>query len=63
MIKKKETKNEIKEEIIIKKEVPDFYVISRGETLEDVSKKFELNVEDLKKLNGEVIGGNQIRLK
>lgn len=63
MIKKKETKKEIKEEIIIKKEVPDFYVISRGETLEDVSKKFELNVEDLKKLNGEVIGGNQIRLK
>lgn len=55
---------EIKEEPIKEvKEVPDYYLLKIGETLEDVAKKFGLEVEKLKKLNGDVIGGNQIKLK
>lgn len=55
---------EIKEEPIKEvKEVPDFYLLGVTETLEDVAKKFGLEVEKLKELNVDVIGGNQIKLK
>jgi hypothetical protein len=43
--------------------VPEFYTLRIGETLKDVATKFGLNEEELTKLNGEVIGTNQIRLK
>lgn len=43
--------------------VPEYYTLRIGETLKDVAKKFGLNEESLKKLNGEVIGTNQIKLK
>lgn len=43
--------------------VPEFYILRIGETLKDVATKFGLNEEELTKLNGEVIGTNQIRLK
>ena len=43
--------------------VPDFYVLKIGETLKDVANKFGLNETQLKELNGEVIGTNQIKLK
>jgi hypothetical protein len=43
--------------------VPEFYTLRIGETLKDVANKFGLNEEELTKLNGEVIGTNQIRLK
>ena len=43
--------------------VPDFYVLKIGETLKDVANKFGLNENQLKELNGEVIGTNQIKLK
>lgn len=53
---------EIKEEPI-EIEIADYYVLGIGETLEDVSKKFNLDLAKLKEINGEVIGGNQIKLK
>lgn len=60
-IKEVETKEEIKE---IKKEpIEDYYMLKIGETLEDVAKKFNLDLAKLKELNGEVVGGNQIKLK
>ena len=43
--------------------VPEYYTLRIGETLKDVAKKFGLNEDSLKKLNGEVIGTNQIKLK
>lgn len=43
--------------------VPEFYTLRIGKTLKDVATKFGLNEEELTKLNGEVIGTNQIRLK
>lgn len=43
--------------------VPEYYTLRIGETLKDVAKKFGLNEESLKKINGEVIGTNQIKLK
>lgn len=43
--------------------VPEYYTLRIGETLKDVANKFGLNEEELTKLNGEVIGTNQIRLK
>ena len=43
--------------------VPEFYTLRIGETLKDVANKFGLKEEELTKLNGEVIGTNQIRLK
>lgn len=52
-------KEEIKEEV----SVPEYYVLKVGETLEEVAKKFNLDEEKLKELNGEVIGTNQIKLK
>lgn len=53
---KKETKE-------ITEEVEEFYIMRQGETLKDVAKKFKLDEKKLKKLNGEVFGTNQIRLK
>ena len=52
-------------EIVEIKEAPveEYYVMKIGETLEDVAKKFKLDVEKLKELNGEVFGTNQIKLK
>lgn len=64
--KKEEIKEvEIKEEIKEIKEEPieDYYMLKIGETLEDVAKKFNLDLAKLKELNGEVVGGNQIKLK
>lgn len=43
--------------------VPEFYTLRIGETLKDVATKFGLNETQLKELNGEVIGTNQVRLK
>jgi len=43
--------------------VPEFYILRIGETLKDVANKFGLKEENLKNINGEVIGTNQIRLK
>ena len=43
--------------------VPEFYTLRIGETLKDVANKFGLNEAQLKELNGEVIGTNQIKLK
>lgn len=43
--------------------VPEFYTLRIGETLKDVANKFGLDEEQLTKINGEVIGTNQIRLK
>ena len=43
--------------------VPEFYTLRIGETLKDVANKFGLNETQLKELNGEVIGTNQVRLK
>lgn len=57
---KKKKVEEVKEEV---KEVPEFCFIKVGETLKDVSKKFGISEEELKKLNGEVFGGNQIKLR
>lgn len=60
-MKKREEKNVTKEKKNIN--VPEYYVLKIGETLNDVAKKFELSEETLKKLNGEVIGTNQIKLR
>lgn len=43
--------------------VPEYYILKIGETLKDVAKKFKLDVKKLEKLNGEVVGTNQIKLK
>ena len=43
--------------------VPEFYTLRIGETLKDVANKFGLDEEELTRLNGEVIGTNQIKLK
>lgn len=65
MAKKKKI---IEEPIIeeIKVEIPDTYILRIGETLEDVSKKFGISLEELNKINNyptNVIGTNQIKLK
>lgn len=60
-MKKREEKNVTKEKKNIN--VPEYYTLKIGETLNDVAKKFELSEETLKKLNGEVIGTNQIKLR
>lgn len=62
MRKAKKVKEEI-EEVIEVKDVPEFYVLGIGETLTDVAKKYNLDVNKLKELNGDVIGSNQIKLK
>lgn len=51
------------EENASKIDVPEYYTLKIGEALKDVAIKFGLNEEELTKLNGEVIGTNQIRLK
>lgn len=60
-----ETIEEIVEESVveIKKDVPEFYMLKIGETLNDVAKKFNLDIKKLEELNGDVIGTNQIKLK
>lgn len=68
MARKKKVVEEVKEEIIIEEKVidiPEYYMLKVGETLEDVSKKFNVSIDKLKELNGnvEVFGGNQIKLK
>lgn len=65
MRKKKveETPVEVVEEVVEVKDVPEFYILKIGETLKQVANKFGLKEEDLKNLNGEVVGTNQIRLK
>lgn len=61
-MKKKEEKiiEEVKEE---NTNVPEYYTLRIGETLKDVAKKFKLDEKELEKINGEVIGTNQIKLK
>ena len=61
-MKKKEEKiiEEVKEE---NANVPEYYILRIGETLKDVAKKFKLDEKELEKINGEVIGTNQIKLK
>lgn len=62
--KKEEIIEDVKvEENASKIDVPEFYTLRIGETLKDVATKFGLNETQLKELNGEVIGTNQIRLK
>ncbi len=63
MKKKKEEILEEKVEETKKVEVPEYYFLRIGETLNDVAEKFGLEVEKLKELNGDVIGGNQVKLK
>ena len=68
MRKKEKVIEDAKIEEIASKEkqdanVPEYYTLRIGETLKDVAKKFGLNEESLKKINGEVIGTNQIKLK
>lgn len=58
-----ETPVEVVEEVVEVKDVPEFYTLRIGETLKDVANKFGLKEEELKNINGEVIGTNQIRLK
>lgn len=57
VLEEKETKKVIN--------LPEYYILSVGETLNDVSGKFGVSEEKLKKLNNnpEVFGGNQIKLK
>lgn len=43
--------------------VPEYYILRIGETLKDVAKKFGVDEEKLKQLNGEVVGTNQIKVK
>ena len=43
--------------------VPEYYTLRIGETLKDVAKKFGVDEEKLKQLNGEVFGTNQIKVK
>ena len=43
--------------------VPEYYILKIGETLKDVAKKFGLDEKKLEKINGEVVGTNQIKLK
>lgn len=66
MRKKKveEVKEPIIKEIVVPKiEVPEFYILKIGETLTDVAKKFNIDEKKLKEMNGEVVGTNQIRVK
>lgn len=68
MRKKEKVIEDAKVEKIASKEkqdanVPEYYTLRIGETLKDAAKKFGLNEDSLKKLNGEVIGTNQIKLK
>lgn len=66
MARKKKVVEEVKEVIEEKViDIPEYYMLKVGETLEDVSKKFNVSIDKLKELNGnvEVFGGNQIKLK
>lgn len=64
MARKKKEEIEKIEKVKVEIEVPNFYMLKVGETLSDVSNKFGISEEELKKLNGDtVIGGNQIKLK
>ncbi len=58
-----EEKVEEPKEEVVEVEVPEYYFLRIGEKLKDVANKFNLDVEKLKELNGDVIGGNQIKLK
>ena len=44
-------------------ETPEYYMLGRTETLEDVAKKFNTTVERLKEINGEVSATNQMRVR
>lgn len=60
-IKVEEKKEEIKKATVILED--DYYILKIGETLKDVADKFGLDEGKLIELNGEVTGGNQIKLK
>lgn len=47
------------------KEEPVFYVVSVGDSISDIAKKFDTTEEEIIKLNGtkDIIGGNQIMVK
>jgi len=44
-------------------EEPEYYMLGRTETLEDVAKKFNTTVERLKEINGELSATNQMRVR
>lgn len=44
-------------------EEPEYYILGRTETLEDVAKKFNTTVERLKEINGELSATNQMRVR
>ena len=61
-VKEPVIENEVKEEPV--KEVKEEYYFARiGESLEDIAKKFGISADKLKELNGDIIGGNQTKLK
>ena len=60
---KEENTNIEKSETKENANVPKYYTLRIGETLKDVAKKFKLDEKELEKINGEVIGTNQIKLK
>ena len=51
---------EVKEERV---ETPEYYMLGRTETLEDVARKFNTTVERLKEINGEISATNQMRVR
>lgn len=64
MRKKEEKIEEPKKKV----EIPEYYVIRSGDTLEKVAKKFDITVDELVKLNNipdpeYIFMGNQIKLK
>ena len=63
MRKKKEVLEEFETVEASTEPVQEYYILKIGETLKDVSKKFNVSEEKLRKLNGEVFGTNQIKLK
>lgn len=56
-----EVKEERREEPRV--EAPEYYMLGRTETLEDVAKKFNTTVERLKEINGEISATNQMRVR
>lgn len=53
-IKKAKKVEEKKEEKKVEKKEPFHYILSTGETIESVAKKFNTTVEEIKKLNGDI---------
>ena len=54
---------EVKEPVIENEIKEEYYFARIGESLEDIAKKCGISADKLKELNGDIIGGNQIKLK